>query len=380
MHINPGADKPSLRIGFDAKRLFNNRTGLGNYSRFVVSGMLENFPQHEYFLFTPGISPEFGHLYAGYENVHVITPQSAAGRLFRSWWRSRGITRHCRELGLDVYHGLSNELPANIRSFSGKKIVTIHDLIFMRYPSYYRSIDRRIYGHKFRQACRDADVIVAASRQTAGDIGEFFGSTGGRVQVVYQDCDAQFGRPFTAAELEAVRSRYDLPGSFIVCVGTIEERKKQLTVLEAWHRSGLDVALVFVGRQTDYAEKLHRFVRENNLGEKVRFLSNASFSDFPAFYRLAKLAVYASEFEGFGIPVLEALRSGANILVARTSSLTEVGGDVVTYFDEKNSEELAGLMKQALNSPLRTQQVEAHLARFDKKALIFQLHALYTST
>lgn len=378
-HSTFKAQHSKLRIGFDAKRAFNNQTGLGNYSRFVIEGMVKEFPQHEYYLFTPTIKPGFAGFMQGYDNVHIITPQHFLGKAFKSLWRTYALTALSNKLNLDIFHGLSNELPANIEAFKGRKMVTIHDLIFMRYPHYYKSIDRAIYKRKFKTACVHADVVVAASDQTAGDLISFFGIDPGKIKVVYQGCDRQFGHRVSDIEKQEVQAKYRLPSSFIVCIGTIEQRKNQLTVLKAFHQANVDLSLVFVGRQTEYARQLHQYIAQHQLQDKVRFVEGAAFADFPAFYQMAALAIYASEFEGFGIPVLEGLKSNTNMIVANTSSLPEVGGGAVTYFEAGNEQQLSGLIEKVLYSDFNTDKVSEQLAKFDTGLLMQQLNTLYQS-
>ena len=364
-----------LKIAFDAKRAFNNHTGLGNYSRFVIKGMLDAYPQHVFYLFTPSIKSEFTKLVEGYTNVHVISPQNIFGKTFKALWRTFSVTGKLNKLGVDVYHGLSNELPSNIKSFKGKSIVTIHDLIFLRYPQYYKIIDRLIYKRKFIKACLDAHVVVAASKQTASDIQSFLEIDSQKIEVVYQNCDEQFDKKISSQELDAVRKKYDLTSSYFICIGTIEPRKKQLMVLQAFYQSNVNKHLVFVGKQTNYAEELHLFINQNQIADKVHFIEGADFVDFPALYQNASMAIYASEFEGFGIPVLEAMRSDVKVAVANTSSLTEVGGDAVQYFE--TSEQLTALFRYEDSSTINHGKVQIQLAKFSPQALIGQLMRVY---
>jgi glycosyltransferase involved in cell wall biosynthesis len=365
----------SLRIAFDAKRAFNNHTGLGNYSRFVIKGMLDTYPQHMFYLCTPSIKPEYQDLFSEYANVKIVSPQNFLGKTFKALWRTFGVTGILNKLEVDVFHGLSNELPANINKFKGKKVVTIHDLIFLRYPHYYKSIDRRIYKRKFLQACVDADVVVAASHQTAKDIESFLGIDANKIKVVYQNCDEQFEVKLTTEKLKIVCKKYNLPEQYFVSIGTIEPRKKQLLVLQAFHQSNTNNHLVFVGKQTEYAQQLHQYINQYNLTNKVHFIEGAAFDDFPALYQYAQMAIYASEFEGFGIPVLEALRSSIPVAVANSSSLTEVGGDAVLYFN--NQEELTEILKNAHQTPINAEKVQNQLAKFSPKALIDQIMGIY---
>jgi glycosyltransferase involved in cell wall biosynthesis len=369
-----------LRVGFDAKRAFNNATGLGNYSRFVINALIRLFPQHEYFLFTPSVKPEYEHFYPESNRVKLITPESFLGKQFSTLWRTYAIADMCKELNLDVFHGLSNELPAGIEVFKGKKVVTIHDLIFMRYPAYYNNIDRYIYTKKFKRACEQADLVLAASKQTQQDIEHYFGTPASRIRVGYQNCDERFAVKATEETKQQIRRSYFLPDQFILCVGTIEQRKHQLTVLKAFHQlQAKDLKLVFIGKQTDYAEQLHSYILQHNISSEVVFLQQIPSVDLPVLYQLASCFVYASEFEGFGIPLLEGMRSNIPVIAANASSLPEVGGTAVSYFNPGEVNELVVCMKEALSKPVNTEQYERQTNLFDTHKLIAELESLYRS-
>lgn len=378
------AQHAGLRIGFDAKRAFNNGTGLGNYSRFVISSLVKLYPQHHYFLFTPGMKPAFENWIAEAGNVTIVTPQSPVGKMMPSMWRTYAIADMCNTLKLDVYHGLSNELPVGIQRFKGKKLVTIHDLIFLRYPAYYGATDRYIYTKKFKTACEKSDLVLAASDQTKQDVVKYFHTDADKIKVTYQDCDQRFLYKASRDELNHVLAKYDLPSKYILCVGTIEERKDQLTVLKAFHQlNDPSCKLVFIGRQTDYAQQLHQYISSNSLTADVVFLTNVPASDLPLIYQASSAFVYASEFEGFGIPILEGLRSGVPVISARNSSLTEVGGEAVLYFNSKDATALKSCMQRALyDEEVRTVLLEkavVQASRFDTGLLMQQLAGLYSA-
>jgi glycosyltransferase involved in cell wall biosynthesis len=369
----------TLRIGFDAKRAFNNGTGLGNYARFVINGMIKHFPQHEYYLFTPIIKPEFEYFYTQNQNVKLVTPESFLGRKFSSLWRTYAIADMCTELTLDVFHGLSNELPVGIEKFEGKKIVTIHDLIFLRYPNYYNNIDRYIYTKKFKYACEKADTVIAASIQTKNDILSHFGTSENKVTVGYQNCDERFSIAANLQQKQEIQQAYKLPNKFMLCVGTIEQRKNQLTVLKAFDQlNDVNIALVFIGKQTDYADQLHQYIAERRVENRVFFLQKIPTEHLPVIYQSASLFVYASEFEGFGIPVLEGMRSGIPVIAANASSLPEVGGNVIQYFEPTDVSGLLARMKQTLSIDFNNQIYNDQLSIFDTNKLIAQLENIYS--
>ncbi len=161
-----------MRVGFEAKRLFSNFTGLGNYARFVVGALSEFVPQDHYILYTPRVRthPEIDPIVVR-PNVEVISP-TGGYKWFKGLWRSWGVSRDTSIDTLSVYHGLSQELPGGLPE-KVRKVVTVHDLIYIRYPQFYKPIDVAIYKAKVRAACQTADRIIAISQQTADDLTEF---------------------------------------------------------------------------------------------------------------------------------------------------------------------------------------------------------------
>jgi len=371
-----------IKIGFDAKRIFNNKTGLGNYSRFIIDSLLKYTTDSELYLFTPKISEEWEHLYKNEPRVKIVSPQTAISRTLSSAWRTFSISSEISKLNLDIYHGLSNELPLGIDSFKGKKVVTIHDLIFLRYPDYYSNIDRFIYTRKFRNACLDADSVIATSEQTAEDIHEYLGIEKDKIKVVYQNCNEVFSKEADNSLKKKIEEKYGLQNGFILSVGTIETRKNQLTIVEAFHRSGiLDKKLVLVGKRTEYAELLDTYIAESKITNNVIFLENLPSDELPALYQMADAFIYASEFEGFGIPVIEAYRSNTPVILAYSSSLKELGNESSCYFETYDSAQLSFELKKVIFSNEYAESLRKNgnllKARFDSNILIEKLLSVY---
>ena len=172
-----------MRIGYDAKRAFNNTSGLGNYSRFVISAMARLFPENKYALFTPKQSTRFRSFYPQNPSVSVIEPTGLNAKI-PGFWRVFNQLSDIKKNKVEIFHGLSNELPVGLSKAGIKSVVTIHDLIFLRFPELYKPIDRLIYKRKFAAACRQADKIVAISEQTKTDIIEFFGTAPEKIEVI----------------------------------------------------------------------------------------------------------------------------------------------------------------------------------------------------
>lgn len=193
-----------MKIAFDAKRLYNNFTGLGNYSRFIVSALLEEFSNDQYYLFTPKLRKnDDTQPFLEHPKVKTIQPPAWMNMLkLGSYWRSFVVGNTAADYGVDIYHGLSHELPRVPESV--KTVVTVHDLIFLRYPEFYNPIDVRIYTTKVNHACRNADRIIAISEQTSKDIQEFLKISPEKIDVVFQGCHPNFKRIFTSEQKQEV--------------------------------------------------------------------------------------------------------------------------------------------------------------------------------
>lgn len=383
-----------MRIGFDAKRAFNNRTGLGNYSRFVLNALRNYAPEHIYLAYTPKIKTG---LFDGFPADAIRLP-SSKNKLYGAWWRSYGITDTLSKDGIQLFHGLSNEIPTGLQKTGIKSVVTIHDLIFLRYPELYPAIDRFFYRQKFRKACEQADVIVAVSEQTKRDIMEFYGISSEKIQVVYQDCHEVFfaspqrWSPLSGAtqiqlERDSMRGfqKYGITKPYVLCVGTIEARKNQLRLVQAFQAAQLTGAqLVLVGGKTKFQQKIESFVTKNQLGAKVRILNNVPFADLPALYQLAQVFAYPSFFEGFGIPIVEALHSGVPVIAATGSCLEEAGGNGGLYVNPNDTNELAKKLQLLWQNEGLRQRLSAdgqrHVKQFAAENIAKQLVTIYEST
>ena len=349
-----------MLIGFDAKRAFRNNTGLGNYSRGVIGGVMSyelrvKSEAGTVVLYTPSVKGRYEHFF---ENMplRVVEPKGM-WKVMKSVWRSVGVSRAVKRDGVELFHGLSHELPYGLPK-GVKKVVTMHDLIVFRFPEFFKPADRVIHRLKMRHACRVADVVVAISEQTKRDLMEFLGVPEEKIRVVYQSCDDIFWGVQGAQGLQDdrdVRKKYGLPDRYVLCVGTLEERKNQLRVIEAMKRLPQDVALVLVGRpRGDYGQRVLACTNE-----RVRVLSGASFTDFPSLYRGAVASVYLSRFEGFGIPVLESMCCDCPVVTSDVSSMPEAGGDAALYAAPEDVDTVAAhLLRLCTDEAFRQERIE----------------------
>lgn len=367
-----------IKIGFDAKRAFLNKTGLGNYSRAAISVLSTYFPKNEYYLYTPKVGQNKPDFLLHTQNTFVKLP---AAKLLKSLWRSNRIIADLKRDQIDLYHGLSQELPFNIKKSGIKTVVTIHDLVYLKYPEYFSFINRKIYEWKAKNACTNADLIIAVSEQTKADLIHYFKISSQKIKVVYQGCDPVFRVRQNDTIKEAIRKKYNLPQKFILQVGTVETRKNLLLTVKALKIISPDIILVVVGRQTDYAATIKKYLVKEALQNRVLFLSDVSFQDLPAIYQLATIFVYPSRYEGFGIPIVEALCSGTPVVAATGSCLEEAGGPNSIYVHPDDDASFAQqinliLQNDALQQKMKTKGLEYAL-QFQEKNIAQNLMNVY---
>lgn len=373
-----------MRIAFDAKRATHNGTGLGNYSRFVLNTLSAYNPENEYLLFTPskGKANLRSKVNDGL-NIHYHYPKGLWNNIgVKSIWRSFGVVSSINHENTDIYHGLSNEIPFGIGKSGVKSVVTIHDLIFLRYPEYYKPIDRLIYKFKFKRACQKADRIIAVSEMTKRDIVSFFGIPANKIDVVYQGCDNSFKSTVSESFKATIRTIYGLPENFILSVGTIEARKNLLLAVKALKQSDKKYHLVALGKPTPYLNKVKEFIEENGMEDQVTFLHNVPFSHLPAIYQMASLFVYPSFFEGFGIPIIEALHSQIPVIAATGSCLEEAGGADSVYVNPTDHIEMAAAIDNIMSNPAKQKYMIRkgldHVKQFEEENIAIELQEVYS--
>ena len=357
-----------LIIGFDAKRIVRNATGLGSYARTLVND-LACFPL-QLRLYAPDAGrDDLRQQIVTQDNVTFCYPHSS---LFPSLWRSRGIVSDLLRDGVQLYHGLSGELPIGLRKRGIRSVVTIHDLIFLRHPEYYHWLDTKIYAWKFRQTLREADHIIAISECTKRDIIAYGHVDPSRITVIYQSCAPRFA--ISPSQRESGKR-------YILSVGSIETRKNILLGVKALPYLPDDLSLIVVGRHTPYTDEVLAYAKAHGLDHRLQLLHQVSDEELPALYAGAEAFIYPSRYEGFGIPIIEAISCGLPVVACTGSCLEEAGGPDSLYVAPDDAEGLAAAVRQVLRGAEGREQRIArsrdYIRRFQGTDVASQVVQLY---
>lgn len=364
-------------LAFDAKRAFHNTTGLGNYSRFILDGLVKFHGDDYRFLL---MNPRATDYYAQRDSrLEEVLPEGIY-KTFSSLWRSGAMWKDLRKQRVELFHGLSNELPSGLRNQGIRSVVTIHDLIFESHPQFYKPADRLIYRHKFKRAAQQANLVLSVSAFTKEQLVDRYGIHPNKIAVHYQSCHPAFHQSHPPQADAALLQNLQLPAQYALSVGTIEERKNLLNTLKALQ--SIDLPLVVVGRGGKYADACKTFVAQSKMDNRVQWIESISPEVLAALYRKASLFLYPSRVEGFGIPIIEALFSACPVITTQAGVFPEAGGPDSWYADPENPETIGHAIRDILEHPEQARKRAmqglsyAH-SHFLPEPLIHQLHQHY---
>ena len=370
-----------ILIGFDAKRIVRNGTGLGSYARTLVNALSEN--EHlQLNLYAPDEGrDDLRQQIVNREKVKFVYPEGLHFRFQRDLWRTKGVVKQLKEDGVQLYHGLSGELPAGLKAAGIPGVVTIHDLIFLRHPEFYHWWDVEIYRRKFKSTLKEASRIIAISECTKRDILYYGDFPEDKIDVIYQGCSNRFRKSVSEADKNRVKAKYNLSDNFILNVGSIEARKNVLLAVKALGCLLDSFRMVIVGKHTKYTDEVIAYVKKNGLEDRVQILHGIPDDDLPVIYHLAKVFVYPSRYEGFGIPIIEAIQTGLPVVACTGSCLEEAGGPDCLYVYPDDVEGMANAIKQAIaEKDVRVPRAQEYIKRFENSNLAAQVIEEYEKT
>jgi len=360
-----------VNIGFDAKRSLNNSTGLGNYSRNLINGLLRYFPENEYALYSPSVSDFHSESIDGH--YRIILPQKTLHKTFGSWWRSYGVSDDIALERTNVYHGLSNEIPLGINRTRTKTVVTVHDLLFLQHPEHYPFIDRKIYEAKTRYAVKNADKVIAVSEQTKTSLTQHYRMSPEKIEVIYPIVDLH---PTAAAANGHIK--------YMLNVGSLVPRKNQKRLIEAYALIEKNIAEeLWIAGNGPLKKELEHFVQQLNLTNRVKFLSGLDNRQLSELYKGATAFVYPSLMEGFGMPIVEALLSEIPVVASAGGAIEEAAGAGSVFFDPYSIQDMAKQIARVIDNDLLKEKMISlglvHAQNMNSKNLSGKMMAVYHS-
>lgn len=362
-------------IAFDAKRLAGNRTGLGNYARYVVDACMEHNTEFDMMLMVPNAYKKSTFIkdYTDKPCTIIYYPD------FFGIGRSVVMESYLpKRKGL--LHGLSNEIPFQNNRKDIKRVVTIHDIIHKHRPKDFAALDRFFYGIKTKHAIQHADLIIAISEYTKQDLITTYNADHTRIDVVYQQCNQQYFVSATDVQKQQIKTQWNLPQEFVLYVGSLNKRKNVESILQAIASLDNKSHFICIGKGSELLH-LQKLARNLKIQDYCIFLTDIQDEQLPVFYQLASMVIYPSKYEGFGIPILEAQASGAPIIVYDYSCMAEVGGIGALIVDPILPNGLVkAIQKLRFDKQYRQDLVEKgyrNLQRFDRKENALKLMTHY---
>jgi glycosyltransferase involved in cell wall biosynthesis len=375
--------KHNYTIGFDARCANTQESGIGSYARFIIKALAEACPENAYFrMYTPKHQPQ--NEYDALDTLPNVESMEPDGSLWRklSWlWQILRITKDAKRGDVELFHGLEARLPYGLRRNGIRSVVSVHNLISIRFTKHYNIFERIIEYIKVSSACHRADRIIAASEATKRDIAHLLGVSHEKIEVVYDGCNPIYSEPVEIEAIEEVKRKYNLPERYLLNIGDMEERKNFGLIVEAMAELPEDVHLVVVGRETSYTRRIKSRIKSLRMEERVHIVRNVELEERPAIYKGADMFIYPSKFEGFATEILEALTVGVPVIAARGSSLEEAGGEHSIYVSSKDCGELVDAIELlSKDEELRSRMIaegQRHVKYFRSEVAAYNIMKRY---
>lgn len=375
--------KHNYTIGFDARSANADTGEVGSYGRFIIKALAEACPENAYFrMYTPKHQPQSDYdALDNLPNVESMEPDGTIWRKLSLLWQMFRMTKDAKRGDVELYHGLEGRLPYGLRRKGIRSVVSVHNLISLRFTKYYNIFERVIEYVKLSSACHRADRIIAASEATRRDIAHLLGVSHEKIDVVYEGCNPLYSREISDEEVASVRKKYDLPERYILNIGDMVERKNFGLIVEAMAELADDVHLVVVGEQTNYTKRVKRRLKVLGFENRVHFRRNVTLNDRAALYKGAEIFINPSKFEGFSVEILEALTVGVPVIAARGSSLEEAGGEHSIYVSAKDCGEMVDAIERLRgDEQLRSKLIEEgkrHVKHFRSEIAAYNIMKCY---
>jgi glycosyltransferase involved in cell wall biosynthesis len=343
-----------MKIGIDISRSIEDATGVGYYAKNLVHALADIDSVNEYIMY----STFFDCFPAKWKDAKIpsnsnfnLHQRNLPSWYIRKAWQDAGHREHLFR-GVDIVHSTAFTMPP----VSGPKvIVTIHDLSFLVFPQHHTDANYQFVNRNVHMASRRADHIIADSESTRNDIKRFLHVPDEKISVVHLAAKKIFCEKRSSANIAGVRSLYGINKPYLLAVGSIEPRKNLALSLIAFKAlieiTGAGYQFVIAGGAGWKNEAFYSLLKRLDINEHLVFTGYVAEKDLPALYQGADVFVYPSVYEGFGLPVLEAMASGVPVITSNTSSLPEVAGNAALLVNPLEAVEIFEAMETLLTRP-----------------------------
>ena len=350
-----------MRVAIDATSVPPQPAGAGMYAIELVRALAVANARDGYALYARGAwAPSAVGVRKNWR-VETVRARTRPGRLA---WEQLRLPGAIRRLGIDVLHSTHHTLP--LRRVDARRVVTVHDVTFIRIPERYPPLRRFYFQAITRLSARVADAVITPSNTVRDDVARYLRVDPARIVTVYEAPAGRF-RPIDAVARDAVLARYGLQPGYLLSVGSLEPGKNRPRIVKALRglrERGVDASLVVVGQPAWKHEAEREFIASSGMADRVRYLGYVPDDDVVALYAGALAAVLPSLYEGFGLPVLGAMACGVPVLTSNVSATAEVAGDAALLVDPHSAAAIAGAVERLVGDDgLRSQLREAGLRR-----------------
>lgn len=331
-----------MKVAIDVRTVLSNRSGVGNYVLHLIQNLKQVDPKTIYYFLALKKNLSFLGPLAGEQNP-LLTVFSHESHPLGDIWEHFMLPLRLKEKGIDVFHGPASLIP--FRKDHYRVVVTIHDLVAFLFPETIPIKYGAYMRFLLRQAVKRADKIISVSYHTRQDLIKILKVPSEKIVVIHEAPSPIF-RPLDQNEVQTrLKTRYGINKKYIYHLGNIEPRKNLIILLEALTRVcrefGSEYQLVVSGQKGWLIRSLSQFLKNYPLREQVLFTGYVPMEDLPVLMNGAELFVFPSLYEGFGLPVLEAMSCGTPIISSNRSSIPEIVGSAGLLIDPTNTQELA---------------------------------------
>lgn len=341
-----------MRIGIDCRYLREAPRGVGHYLLNILNRF--NCVDDTFFLYSPGpiiFQPKK-------DNFIIRQGRSMPGTL---WFEIKGRNLINSDR-LDSFWSPCDIMPSRL-SKNIYQVLSIHDLTHIFYPQTMANYNRLIHRIFFTSSMRNANHIITMSEHTKKSIVEHFNIVPTKISVIYEGVDEKF-KPLDKMEAKKILQRYSIERPYLLSVGTLEPKKNYTRLLKAYNAVKTDLDLIIVGKKGWKADDIFKTIASLGIKERVKILGYVQNDDLPYLYNGAEVFVFPSLYEGFGLPLLEAMACGTPVICSNTSSLAEISGDAAIKFNPESVDEIVNQLQRVIDdNDLKRRLTKLGLAR-----------------